>query len=524
MKKFLTSMMLLASSLAAMATDGSEIYSGTLAVVIDGNVAQPTKTQIELNKQADSKYELKLKNFILVTEEEPMPIGNIVLKDIEKDNEASEEQGCLVLGTEQDIRIEAGDAEGVDMWLGPLLTMESPVHVELQAVVNGDILTADIAVPLAGQNVKVVFDSREFQLPNSGFENFHTAKAGNVTSDEPNNWHSFMSCTGNLASMVSSVPHTFISEDTRPGSDGSKSVLVKSGKVLGMITANGTLTTGQLKAGGMSATSTDNNAFLDLSNEARDENGDPFYTILNTMPDSIGVWVKFKQGQPVEDHPYATMSAVITDGSYYQEPNDKDYSDIIVGSASCTTIESTNEWQKIVVPFEYADKTKSPKAILVTFSTNADPGQGTGNDELYLDDVELVYNSLLTDLAVNGVTLPGFSPNKFDYEYSFSEGAMPTADEIADMTSYTAGNEAKSFVYFRNNTVIILILAADLQSNHTYTIKFSEGSTGVENVVGEENAEKTLYNLGGQKVSTMKKGGVYIKRFANGKTVKAISK
>lgn len=522
MKKFLTSMMLLASSLAAMATDGSEIYPGTLAVVVDGNVAQPTKTQIELNKQADSKYELKLKNFILVQEGDAMPIGNIVLKDIE----AVENQGCLVLETEQDIWIEAGDAEDVEMWWGPLL---SPVPVELQAVVSGDILTADIAVPLAGQNVKVVFDSREFQLPNSGFENFHTAKAGNVTSDEPNNWHSFMSCTGNLASMVSSVPHTFISEDTRPGSAGNKSVLVKSGIVsmlggLIKVTANGTLTTGQLKAGGASATSTDNNAFLDLSNEARDENGDPFYTILNTMPDSIGVWVKFKQGEPVEKHPYATMSAVITDGSYYQEPNDKDYSDIIVGSASCTTIKSTNEWQKIVVPFEYADKAKSPKAILVTFSTNADPGQGTGNDELYLDDVELVYSSLLTDLAVNSVTLPGFSPDKFEYEYSFSEGAMPTADEIADMISYTAGNEAKSFVYFRNNSMIILILAADLQSNHTYTIKFSEGATGVENVVGEENAEKTLYNLGGQKVSTMKKGGVYIKRFANGKTIKAISK
>ena len=514
MRKILTSMMLLAGSLTAVATD----YPGTLAVVIDGSVAQPTKTQIVLDKQGDGKYGLMLKNFILVQGTDEVPVGNIVLKDIE----AVEEQGRMVLETKQDIEIEAGDAEGVPVWTGPMLGL---VPVELKAVVKEGVLTADITVPIVGQDVKVVFDSREFQLPNSGFEDFHTAKAGSATSDEPNNWHSFMSCTGSLASIVSSVPHTFISEDTRPGSAGSRSVLVKSGKVLGMITANGTLTTGQLKAGGMSPESTDNNAFLDLGNEAKDENGDPFYTVLNTLPDSISVWVKFKQGEAVAGHPYATMSAVITDGSYYQEPADKNYSDVIVGRAGCNTIESTGEWQKITVPFSYDDKNKSPKGILVTFSTNADPGQGTGNDELYLDDVELIYSSYLTDLSVNGTTLPGFASDKYDYAYNFAEGTMPTADELADMVSYAAANEAKGFVSVReDNTMTITILSADLLSHHTYTIKFSEGTAGVENIVSSNHAGKTVYNLGGQKMNSMKKGGIYITKYANGKTVKSVSK
>ena len=512
MKKLLTSM-LLAGSLVATATD----YPGTLVVVIDGNVAQPTKTQIAVDKQEDGKYGLMLKNFILVQGGQEMPVGNIVLKDIE----ASEQQGSMVLETKQDITIGEGDAEGVLFWTGPML---GEVPVELQAIVKDGVLTADITVPIAEQDVKVVFDSREFQLPNAGFEDFHTAKAGDVTSDEPNNWHSFMSCTGSLASIVSGIPHTFVSEEVRPGSEGSKSVLVKSGKVLGIITANGTLTTGQLKAGGLSATSTDNNAFLDLSNEDKDGNGDPFYTVLNTLPDSIGVWVKFKQGEPVAEHPYATMSAVITDGSYYQEPVDKDYSDVIVGKAECKTIASTGEWQKIMVPFEYAGNNKSPKGILVTFSTNADAGEGTGNDELYLDDVELVYSAYLADLSVNGTTLPDFAPDKANYEYGFAEGTMPTAEELVDVVSYVTGNEAKTFVSVQNNIVSILVLSADLLTNHTYTIKFVEGAAGVENIVNSNNTGKAVYTLDGQKMDTMKKGRIYVTKYANGKTVKSIKK
>lgn len=512
MKKLFTSVMLLVGSLAATATD----YLGTLVVVIDGNVAQPTQTQIALDEQTDGKYGLTLKNFILVQGDDAVPVGNIVLKDIV----AETTQDAMVLETKQDIKLEEGDAEGVDFWLSTAMT--DPIPVELKAVVKDGALTADIIVPIANQDVKVVFDSREFQLPNSGFEKFHTAKAGSAESQEPDNWHSFMSCTGTFAGIVSGVPHTFVSTDVRPGSDGSKSVLVKSGAVWGF-TANGTLTTGQLKAGSMSPTDAANNAFIDLGNEARDANGDPFYTMLDAQPDSISAWVKFKQGTPVADHPYATMSAVITDGSYYQEPADKDYSDVIVGKAECKTIASTGEWQKIIVPFEYTDN-KSPKGILVTFSTNADAGEGTSEDELYLDDVELVYSSYLSDLSVNNATLPGFTPNKYDYEYNFAEGTMPTADELVDAVSFVTGNEAKTFVSIQNNVVSILVLSADLLTNHTYTIKFAEGAAGVENIINSDNTSKAVYTLDGQKVDTMKKGGIYITKYANGKTVKSVNK
>ena len=521
MRKLFTSMMLLAASMGATATEIP--YPGTLAVVIDGSVAQPTKTQVVLDQQEDGKYGLALKNFILVQGTDAMPVGNIVLKDIE----AVEGQGGLLLVTKQDILLEAGDAPGVPMWMGPML---GEVPVELEAVIKGDVLTANIIVPIVGQDVEVVFDSREFQLPNAGFEDFHTASAstllgGTVTSDEPNNWHSFMSCAGAMAGMVSGVPHTFVSDDTRPGSEGTKSVLLKSGAVMGIAVANGTLTTGRLNAGAMDAADTGNNACLDLSCEETDANGDPFYTVLNAMPDSISVWVKFQQGSPVEAHPYATMSAVITDGSYYQEPADADYSGVVVGLAGCNTIESTGEWQRLVLPFYYTNESLLPKGILVTFSTNADAGQGTGSDEMYLDDVELIYNSRLSDLSVNGVTLPGFAPDTYDYEYSFADGTMPTTDELADLTSFVVdGKEAKGFVSVREDNVLtVLVLSADLMSSHAYTIKFTAVADGVESIASDRG-EKAVYNLNGQRVSSPKKGGLYITKYANGKTVKSISK
>lgn len=86
--------------------------------------------------------------------------------------------------------------------------------------------------------------------------------------------------------------------------------------------ANGTITTGRINTGSMTAADPSNHSWLDLSRTDVDANGDPFHAILNGQPDSIAAWVKFKQNKPVADFPYATISAVITDGTYYQDPED----------------------------------------------------------------------------------------------------------------------------------------------------------------------------------------------------------
>ena len=125
-----------------------------------------------------------------------------------------------------------------------------------------------------------------------------------------------------------------------------------------------------------------------MSKTDTDRNGDPFYQVMTSRPDSIVFWVKYSTGKAGTT---ANMSAYITDGTYYQAPEDKTYNNK-VGWAENPNIAPCTEWTRISVPFTYADNGLEPKAILLTFSTSATPGGGAGNEILYVDDVELIYN------------------------------------------------------------------------------------------------------------------------------------
>ena len=91
------------------------------------------------------------------------------------------------------------------------------------------------------------------------------------------------------------------------------------------------------------------------------------------------------------DNPYATISAIITDGTYYQDPENKDYTNVYAKAKNAEIASNGGKWQRIVVPFTIQDNSITPKGILVTISTNAKPGKGNENDVLYVDDLELIY-------------------------------------------------------------------------------------------------------------------------------------
>ena len=53
------------------------------------------------------------------------------------------------------------------------------------------------------------------------------------------------------------------------------------------------------------------------------------------------------------------------------------------------------------MPFTYTVNTGlAPKFILLTFTTNHIPGGGSANDEVLIDDVELIYNTIGLDSEV----------------------------------------------------------------------------------------------------------------------------
>lgn len=498
MKKILTLILAVISVTAVLAKD----YPSTIAIMVNNATLEPTAKNIEVTKQTNGKYTLALRDFSLDLDgEEDIKVGDVVVKDIDA---ATSEDGTVILHTEQKIRINS--------MLGLML---GEIPIVLNATISpDDVLEARLDISLAGQEVIVAISSEAYQIPNSDFELFHTETMENNSAEEPNHWHSFMSCTGDLASTVSSVIHTFPeTEILRPNTTGTKCVKLVSGKVMSIAVANGTITTGRLKAGSMTATSSENCAFLDLGNADTDANGDPFYTVMRAMPDSLAVWVKFKQGTPSAKYPYASVNAVITDGSYYQDPQGGDN---FVAQAKNATIESKGfAWQRISCPFVYTDKALTPRAILATITTNPEPSKASGSDVLYVDDLALIYNSQLSDIKIDGTSLPGFKPNVYQYT---------VANLDIDKLTFDGPRGKRIFTYHdtESNVYTIISYAQDLMSSTTYAINYTTATAiRIEEAKPAKATVIGTYNLAGQRVPQNAKG-VVITRYSDGSSVKTV--
>lgn len=540
MKRFFTSLLATAAfAVSSMATD----YKDIMNVSIDGNLSTPTENTISVEKTDDSGYTLSLKNFVLYMSSGdqvyPMPVGTIVLENVE----AVTNGDVTTLKTSQDIEIAEGDDPTYEgLWIGPGLSAQGDlIPVNMTGEIRGDKFYTVININFMGMNIDVVFGNGGYQIENSGFENFHTATyvdgKNKYTSDEPNAWHSFNSgiATGTASFFTKYAlqnGNTSVSDDVRPGSTGTKSVAIKSSIVMGFQPANGTMTTGRLQAGSVTATDAANCSFLDMSSTDTDGNGDPFYTVLNGRPDALSVWVKYKQGQVNEQYPYATVSAVITDGTRYQDPEDKAYTNV-VAKAQDKTIESKGfEWQNLVIPFDYnsyASNDAQAKALLVTISTNAQPGVGSSDaenpDMIIVDDISLVYNSHLASLKVKGTEVEGFDKNVLSYDLK-GEGAV-SVDDIEAVSDGQGAYVTKAVEGTDKGVkVTITVTSNDLKTTNVYTLNIEGATTTginkVETTTGKGTA--AIYNVNGQRVNNMSQKGLYIIRQADGKTVKVLKK
>ena len=513
MKKTLLSLALaLLSSLSLSAKD----YTDTLVVTVNGTASGQTAT-ISVDKNSDGTYNFNLKNFMLKMGGQTMGVGNITLNNLKA---AKSSKGDVVT-THQNIAITAGDDPNVSNWMGPML---GTIPLDLKLLVNDEKLYTLIGIDMKMLNQKILVTFGDnYQLPNSGFEDYRTEQISKlndeyqqvtVNVEEPLNWHSFASATGDYAQAANALSdaHTYSSTEVRPNSTGKKSLLLTSASVFG-ITANGTITTGRMQAGDWSADNTKNCAFLSTDSTSTDSHGDPFYALMDGTPDSIAVWVKFKQGTPSKEHPYATISAAITDGTYYQDPQDKVYANVVATAKNAQIASNDFAWQHIVVPFKYNDNDVKAKAILVTISTNADPGQGSATDLLYVDDISLIYNVDKPAVTVNGqaVTL-----DKAEVTTTAADPAK--ADVVATTAnkgSFAAVSELSSSADQRK--LQLLYCSDDLQTIKTYTLVINkDAEAGISQIETATNKDSKVYDLNGREVKTMRHGNVYI---LNGKKV-----
>ena len=242
-------------------------------------------------------------------------------------------------------------------------------------------------LPLGMQAQSVDFSEYEgSQIANSDFEDWSGPDFENV----PVGWHSFESVDGSSDLLIGFAKSTAHTEKETGHKAESYCLLLKPrtiNVIFKKVLANGTITTGKMYAGATEADDPQNHAEMSLD-DTGSSNGSPFYALLNSKPTALAVWLKFISND--SSNPYAKVSAVITDGTYYQDPEDKTYTNVY-SKAQQSIASNGGDWQRVVIPFTVQDENVNPAAILVTISTNATPGGGNANDKLYVDDLELIY-------------------------------------------------------------------------------------------------------------------------------------
>lgn len=225
------------------------------------------------------------------------------------------------------------------------------------------------------------------QVTNSGFE----AYEGTGATYEPTGWNAFGNADGDFNNFVNTSSQLERSAETRPGSTGSYSLKLSSRMIkvaIWDIIANGLVTTGKINVGSTNV--------LDASNYIITQRGnDGYYHPFYDLPDSLVVWVKFKpQGAGIST---TKLGAFIHGNSNLIVQSSGSYdANKLVGDAQMLFSENkgNNTWRRLSKAFEYKDTyvVKDPRYILLYFTTNQMAGEGAVGDELYIDDLELIYN------------------------------------------------------------------------------------------------------------------------------------
>ena len=521
----------MAAAIMAVASARATDYNDKLRVTVDGNtVSASTNTAtLDIKDEAKGTYTLRIKNVKYTLYGQTIGIGTIVV-----DNFKGEQMpdGAVRLSAKT-VKVEKGDDPDVQYWMGAMSFL--PVVGSTEGRLTDDNFYCVTTFNLLVTNIKLVFGDGGFQIANSDFEDFHTINSVVCETVEPNRWHTLASSEGLMsgAALLGSA-RSYQSDSIRPGSTGSHSAVVTSTSIVGF-GANGIMTTGRVKAASPVATSTANHEYTDLTDTEKDANGDPFYTKLNACPDSIAFWVRFKQG-PLsvlnKKYVYASMHAIVTDGTLYQdpEPSKADYTNV-VAKAVTDQIESRDEWQRVVLPFDYdtyaADGAKA-RAILVTFSTNARAGVASKDaaqpDSLWVDDLSLIYNADVEGMSIKGEPVDGFDPDKTSYDLSLTGTVSP--DDIGVDTNGRGTLVTKTITKtWRGCKVEIEVMSADYQTTHTYTLNITGASpaTGIGTVTTQGGTAVQVYGLDGRR-STGAARGIVIVRMGDGTVRKVVRK
>ncbi len=366
-----------------------------------------------------------------------------------------------IFGTMTMSDVASSNANGITVYSAERIVYNAALARNLRTVLFartvGGMMAANVTLPDQGATMWFNTVGDSFQLPNSDLE------AWTGSNGEPDRWHGFKTATGTWAWAAPASLGK--SEDVHSGSAGEYSALITAKSAFGTI-ANGTMTSGRLNAGSTSATSKDNHASSSV------DYGDDYYMPLLAKPDQFKVWLKYQQ-ETSNANNKANVSVKTFDGTYYQEPCDKTYTNISGGILEGEGQIAACDWTQFTFPINYehwAANNAETNGIFVTFSTNANPGQGSNNDMLYIDDMELVYLGSMSDLRYKGQTIQGWNPSVTTYSMELTE--VPNLDDFTATIEGASAVLTKSMEKNADGTyrIAISVVSADLQTATCYII------------------------------------------------------
>lgn len=331
------------------------------------------------------------------------------------------------------------------------------------SVITTIILTCFFAVFSTGSAADV------YQLANSDFESWSS-------STLPKNWNTYetVEWASSLYKTAKNSEQCEQTTDVRPGSAGKYSAMGKVKKIWS-IPANGMITTGCIYAGAASATDTKNHNYSKISDDSKSAS-------FTGRPDSCVAWIK---NQPKSSSQKGRFY-ILLHGNYETQDPGTTWSQVCavagMNPPQC-------DWTRYAVAFYYKGETlklanyqgeqslspqcsdAKPSYALASFATNYVPGEGDEADKIYVDDVEMIYNSKLNSLTVDGTSVDNFSKNNFSY-------TVKKYYKDAKVAYVSDGKFATTSESYDEETGILTIkvmgddYSANANSFHEYKIQF----------------------------------------------------
>lgn len=302
-------------------------------------------------------------------------------------------------------------------------------------------------------------NAQNYQIPNSDFSNWAS------DNELGNGWYSFSSAGGKWSSMKGSSPAP--SKDTdRLNNSNSSSCKIYSKSVMGLAKANGNLTTGKINMGSTKP--------ADASNYNYTERSGSNCLLFAGRPDAVEFWAKFTSGGSLNGR----GQFIIHDDVDYRDPEITSQAGNRVGKAS-VLIPASTDWTHYTGEFTYDKARTSTQYMLASFTTNPTPG-GSANDNLWIDDVNLIYYHSISDVKY-GETALSFTKTSAEsaaYEVYRCDMSTITYDAAQTITYTLKGVAATVNKSYNEQTGLLTITvkgddyAVNSNSKTVYEVQF----------------------------------------------------